>query len=142
MGKVKVTVTNGELWGLRGEVEGTNCLKTLMQADMEMRYGYKVLRLVEKLEAEVRSIGKAYNALVEKYALLDEDPKSPTFGKAVVKSDSANREVFDKEQNDLLAISVELDVDRVQIDPKARIKPVFIGMLKPFIIDPDEAGKQ
>ncbi|MBU2118756.1 MAG: hypothetical protein KJ954_14305, partial [Alphaproteobacteria bacterium] len=128
----KVTLTNGDIWNLQRP------LAELVGKPMPTKYGFRLQKLGNAINAELRDISKAQNALVEKFGVKDEDDKSPTKGQVVVKKDSPKRAEFDKEITDLLSLTCEMEVEKVSLPDTLEVPAAILMALKDFLLDPEE----
>ena len=127
MGKVKINLTNGELWNLQ------SAIGELVKTPMREPWFHKVVRLADSINKELKLIQQSHNALIAKYGAKDEDEKSPTKGQVVIKPDAPNRKEFNEELSALMDSPCEMEVQLIEIPPTVELSPAIGLALLKFI---------
>ena len=99
-------LTNGDIWGAREP------LMKLIEQKFPVMVSYKLAKLVTKLSEQFKVIEEVRQGLIKKYADTDEN------GQLSVKQESKNFPKFAEEFNELMALEVEIVVEKVKLPEK------------------------
>lgn len=102
-------------------------LKRLIEERLPVKCSFKLAKLANKLDTEMRAIEVTRNGLVNKYGEKNER------GQMQVKEDSAGFHKFVAEFNSLMEIEVEIVIERVQLPEDLSIEPRTLMALEKFI---------
>lgn len=115
-------LTNGDIWQAREP------LRLLMDVRFPVKTSYRLARLMSTLNDPIRVIDEVRVGLVKKHGTVDEH------GQVNVLPDTAEWSTFVGEFTEMLAIEVEVDVEKVQLpETDAEIEPGVLLALEKFI---------
>ena len=103
----KVKVTNGDIFRTR------EALPKLMDEKFPVMVSYRLAKLAEKIDTQLRVIEKTRNSLVLKYGKGDERGRN-----VKVEENSEKFNQFLSEFNELMAVELTLDVEPVRLPEK------------------------
>jgi len=113
--------TNGEIYVTKDSLQ-----KLVDVEDMPIKYGFKVLKLVKKLNDEIVIIEQGRNLLIKKYG-------TEADGKISVSPLDENFVKFVEEANEMMAIEVEFDLPKAKVPDNVSMSVKDIAALEPFI---------
>ena len=117
--------TNGEIYVTKDSLQ-----KLVDVEDMPIKYGFKVLKLVKKLNDEIVIIEQGRSLLISKYGKEIDDKGVKKMG--VGPLDESFPE-FVSEMNEMMAIEVELDAEKAKVPDSITMSVKDIAALEPFI---------
>lgn len=107
-------LTNGDIFAARGP------LQTLMGMKFPVGVSFKLAKMANKINEPLKSIEDVRNGLINKYGESNEN------GQMAVSEGSPNFEKFVSEFNDLMAIEVEVVIEKVKLPEEVDGKPLEI----------------
>ena len=113
--------TNGEIYVTKDSLQ-----KLVDVEDMPIKYGFKVLKLVKKLNDEIVIIEQGRNMLIKKYGKEEG-------GKISVSPLDESFPEFVSEMNEMMAIEVELDAEKAKVPDSITMSVKDIAALELFI---------
>lgn len=119
-------LTNGDLFTASGP------LKTLIAMKFPVAVSFKLAKMANKLNDSLKSIEDVRNGLINKYGEQNEK------GQTAVSEDSPNFAKFVSEFNDLMAIEVEVVIEKVKLPEEVdgrplEIEPSLLMALEKFV---------
>ena len=108
-------LTNGEIFSSREPLEA------LLQMKFPVAISFKLAKTASKVNDALKTIEGVRNGLINRYGAPND------LGQMWVAPDSANFEAFVKEFNDLMAIEVEVVIDKVKLPEEVDGKPLEVA---------------
>jgi hypothetical protein len=109
------------------EMKVIEVMKVLLDTDMPINEGFKVIRLIDILQKNHENYAKAKEILIKKYCdLIDPDK-----GEFKIKEETKDK--FLSEMDNLINIEFEVDLDKIKIPENINIKPKDLLVLKELI---------
>lgn len=119
---------------LREVINGVDTMKYLMDVFLNAKTAYKVAKLAQGMENELKLFSEAREKLVRKYANKDENDELIVDENNQITVAPENVENYQKELNELLETEVKFDVNKIGINELTNdISPNRIISLMPFI---------
>jgi hypothetical protein len=119
---------------LNDVINGVESMKYLMDVFLPAKTAYKVAKLAQGMENELKLFSDAREKLVRKYANKDENGEPIVDENNQITVTPDNIESYQKELNELLETEVKFDVNKIGIDELTNdISPNRIINLMPFI---------
>jgi hypothetical protein len=109
------------------EMKVIEAVKVLLDTDMPIKEGYKVIELVDVLQKQHEKYMKAKEMLIKKYC----DIINPKKGEFKIKEET--KDEFLKEMDTLIKIEFDTGVEKIQIPENLNLKPKELMILKPII---------
>ena len=117
--------TNGEIYVTKDSLQ-----KLVDVEDMPIKYGFKVLKLVKKLNDEIVIIEQGRSLLISKYGKEIDDKGVKKMGVGPL---DENFPELVNEMNEMMAIEVELDAEKAKVPDNVSMSVKDIAALEPFI---------
>uniref|UniRef100_A0A6M3XLD4 Uncharacterized protein n=1 Tax=viral metagenome TaxID=1070528 RepID=A0A6M3XLD4_9ZZZZ len=114
-------LTNGDIYNAR------ESLMALLEEKMPVAISFKVAKLANKFNVELKTIEDVKNGLIKKYGKPDEK------GRVSVPQDSPEFDKFVEEFNELMEQTVEMVVDKIKLSEDLSIEPKTLMALEKFV---------
>ena len=119
---------------LNDVINGVESMKYLMDISLPAKTAYKVAKLAQGMENELKLFSDAREKLVRKYANKDENNELIVDENNQITVAQDNIETYQKELSELLDTEVKFEVSKISIDELTNdISPNKIINLMPFI---------
>lgn len=119
------------------EILGSGALQGFMRKEIPARLAYHLARVIKKLEVELKALAETRQAIIKKYAELDEkgEVKTEKDGRTIIWKDGKTSQDVAKEMDEILEDEVELEIQKMEIDldeiPLVALSDMTL--LEPFI---------